>query len=168
MRSTPANVQCQKCLKRDMFVAIPIVNLELIPSLRHYSYECKAPAQERPYASRPSRSQQLRNPKLVPKLTNDAFQPLEKKKGVADEEIAKRETERAQKRERENREDEMINLNYLNRRLSRVETVKRADEVSNALQPQLQPQPATSQRPPAPLIAAQSFSSTRQLGAVPR
>lgn len=46
---------------------------------RHYSYECKATAQERPYVSRPSRTQQLRNPKLVPKLTNDAPNPLEKK-----------------------------------------------------------------------------------------
>ncbi|CAH0053128.1 unnamed protein product, partial [Clonostachys solani] len=46
---------------------------------RHYSYECKVPAQERPYTSRPSRSQQLRNPKLIPKLTNDALKPLEDK-----------------------------------------------------------------------------------------
>lgn len=46
---------------------------------RHYSYECKATAQERPYVSRPSRSQQLRNPKLVPKLTNETLNPLEKK-----------------------------------------------------------------------------------------
>ncbi|KAF5673270.1 hypothetical protein FHETE_3394 [Fusarium heterosporum] len=62
---------------------------------RHYSYECKASTQERPYVSRPSRSQQLRNPKLVPKLTNDTLNPLEKKKGVADEELAKAENERA-------------------------------------------------------------------------
>ncbi|KAM0344574.1 hypothetical protein ACHAPU_007348 [Fusarium lateritium] len=64
---------------------------------RHYSYECKASTQERPYASRPSRSQQLRNPKLVPKLTNETLNPLEKKKGVADEELAKAENERARK-----------------------------------------------------------------------
>lgn len=38
---------------------------------RHYSYECKATAQERPYISRPSRTQQLANPKLVPKLNSD-------------------------------------------------------------------------------------------------
>ncbi|KAH8699730.1 zinc knuckle-domain-containing protein [Ilyonectria robusta] len=90
-RSTPANVQCQKCLKRG-----------------HYSYECKASAQERPYVSRPSRSQQLRNPKLVPKLTNDSPNPLEKKEGVADEQLAKAEAERARKREREEREDELM------------------------------------------------------------
>lgn len=38
---------------------------------RHYSYECKVQLQERPYNARPSRTQQLLNPKLVPKLTND-------------------------------------------------------------------------------------------------
>ncbi|CAD0088775.1 unnamed protein product [Aureobasidium mustum] len=41
----------------------------------HYSYECKAQAQERPYISRPSRSQQLLNPKLKPKLANIAPTP---------------------------------------------------------------------------------------------
>ncbi len=39
--------------------------------LRHYSYECKATAQERPYMARPSRTQQLQNPKLRPQLTTD-------------------------------------------------------------------------------------------------
>ncbi|ESU16743.1 hypothetical protein FGSG_10073 [Fusarium graminearum PH-1] len=76
---------------------------------RHYSYECKATAQERPYVSRPSRSQQLRNPKLVPKLTNETLNPLEKKEGVADAELAKVDAERARKREREERDDELIN-----------------------------------------------------------
>ncbi|KAL4725207.1 hypothetical protein ACLX1H_007353 [Fusarium chlamydosporum] len=66
-------------------------------------------AQERPYVSRPSRSQQLRNPKLVPKLTNDTLNPLEKKEGVADAELAKANAERARKREREERDDELIN-----------------------------------------------------------
>ncbi|PHH80829.1 hypothetical protein CDD82_1487 [Ophiocordyceps australis] len=87
-RSTPANVQCQKCLKRG-----------------HYSYECKASTQERPYAARPSRTQQLRNPKLVPKLTNEALKPLDKKKGLADEELAKREAARAKKQESEELDD---------------------------------------------------------------
>ncbi|THY39811.1 hypothetical protein D6C97_10268 [Aureobasidium pullulans] len=50
-----ANTVCQKCLKKG-----------------HYSYDCKAQAQERPYISRPSRSQQLLNPKLKPKLANIA------------------------------------------------------------------------------------------------
>ncbi|KAI1762207.1 zinc knuckle-domain-containing protein [Hypoxylon sp. FL1150] len=83
-KSTPASVQCQKCLKRG-----------------HYSYECKASAQERPYIPRPSRTQQLLNPKLVPKLASDVSDALQKKKGVADEELAKIEAERAKKRELE-------------------------------------------------------------------
>ncbi|KAI1657279.1 zinc knuckle-domain-containing protein [Daldinia decipiens] len=83
-KSTPTSVQCQKCLKRG-----------------HYSYECKATTQERPYVSRPSRTQQLFNPKLVPKLASDTPDALQKQKGVADEELAKREAERAKKRELE-------------------------------------------------------------------
>lgn len=47
--------------------------------LRHYSYECKAVVQERPYVSRPSRTQQLMNPKLMPKLTSDFPQDLLRK-----------------------------------------------------------------------------------------
>ncbi|QIW97380.1 hypothetical protein AMS68_002898 [Peltaster fructicola] len=47
------STQCQKCLKRG-----------------HYSYECTGSQQDRPYASRPSRTQQLLNPKLAPKLSN--------------------------------------------------------------------------------------------------
>ncbi|KAI0858143.1 zinc knuckle-domain-containing protein [Xylaria cubensis] len=84
-KSTPANVQCQKCLRRG-----------------HYSYECKAAAQERPYIARPSRTQQLLNPKLVPKLASDTSNALlQDTKGVADQELAKREAERAKKRELE-------------------------------------------------------------------
>ncbi|KAI8953504.1 zinc knuckle-domain-containing protein [Xylaria longipes] len=80
-KSTPTNVQCQKCLKRG-----------------HYSYECKASAQERPYIARPSRTQQLLNPKLVPKLASDTTNALQDTKGLADQELAKREAERARKR----------------------------------------------------------------------
>jgi hypothetical protein len=46
---------------------------------RHYSYECKAAPQERPYVPRPSRTQQLFNPKLMPKLTNETVDAIEKK-----------------------------------------------------------------------------------------
>ncbi|KXJ91168.1 zinc knuckle-domain-containing protein [Microdochium bolleyi] len=80
-KSTPASVQCQKCLKRG-----------------HYTYECKATAQERPYVPRPSRTQQLFNPKLVPKLTNEVPPAPEKKEGLADQILAQREVERAKKR----------------------------------------------------------------------
>jgi len=51
-RAGPSTV-CQKCLERG-----------------HYSFECKAIA--RPYASRPSRSQQLANPRLRSQITNAA------------------------------------------------------------------------------------------------
>jgi hypothetical protein len=68
---------CQKCLKRG-----------------HYSYECKAPAQERPYKSRPSRTQQLLNPSLKPKLTTEVPEDLVRKKGVADEILKKKEEDR--------------------------------------------------------------------------
>ena len=37
----------------------------------HYSYECDAAQQERPYVSRPSRTQQLLNPKLAPTVSNE-------------------------------------------------------------------------------------------------
>ncbi|KAK3325459.1 zinc knuckle-domain-containing protein [Apodospora peruviana] len=83
-KAASATVQCQKCLKRG-----------------HYSYECKAPPQERPYVPRPSRTQQLFNPKLLPKLSDEVPDALQRKKGVADEEIAKKEAERARKRELE-------------------------------------------------------------------
>ncbi|KAL8343957.1 hypothetical protein RB601_004467 [Gaeumannomyces tritici] len=76
-KATPASVQCQKCLKRG-----------------HYSYECKAAPQERPYVPRPSRTQQLLNPKLRPELTNDAPDVLQKKTGVADAELAKKAAQR--------------------------------------------------------------------------
>lgn len=79
-----ASTTCQKCLKKG-----------------HYSYECKAVIQERPYVSRPSRTQQLLNPKLVPKLTSDVPNDLLRKKGVADEQLAKIEEERGRKRDRQ-------------------------------------------------------------------
>lgn len=79
MKSTPSNVTCQKCLKKG-----------------HYSYECKAAPQERPYQARPSRTQQLLNPKkFAPKLASDTTDTLQRKKGVADEQLAKKEAERA-------------------------------------------------------------------------
>lgn len=76
-----ADTLCQKCLKRG-----------------HYSYECKATAQERPYQSRPSRTQQLLNPKLKPKLTTEVPEDLLRKKGVADEILKKKELERKRSR----------------------------------------------------------------------
>ncbi|TQS37742.1 hypothetical protein Golomagni_01772 [Golovinomyces magnicellulatus] len=79
-----ASTLCQKCLKKG-----------------HYSYECKSSAQERPYVSRPSRTQQLLNPKLVPKLSSEVPQDLLRKKGIADEQLAKLKEERGSKRNRQ-------------------------------------------------------------------
>ncbi|KAJ4125080.1 hypothetical protein NW768_009422 [Fusarium equiseti] len=96
-------------MPEERYVSCAIILAPVLTFLeRHYSYECKATTQERPYVSRPSRSQQLRNPKLVPKLTNETLNPLEKKEGVADAELAKADAERARKREREERDDEFI------------------------------------------------------------
>ncbi|KAJ4378210.1 hypothetical protein N0V86_005910 [Didymella sp. IMI 355093] len=74
---------CQKCLQRG-----------------HYSYECKAKAQDRPYKSRPSRTQQLLNPTLKPKLTTEVPSDLIRKKGVADDILKKKDDERARGRKR--------------------------------------------------------------------
>ncbi|KAJ5212627.1 uncharacterized protein N7498_004273 [Penicillium cinerascens] len=68
-------------------------------SLRHYSYECQAPAQERPYTSRPSRTQQLQNPRLMPKLSTEVPSDLTRSNGVADDILAKRDEERGRKRD---------------------------------------------------------------------
>jgi hypothetical protein len=77
-----SNTTCQKCLKKDrtspphdIHSGFSLTN----KSLRHYSYECKATAQERPYVSRPSRTQQLFNPKLAPKLSSDVPNDLLRK-----------------------------------------------------------------------------------------
>ncbi|CAL3967629.1 unnamed protein product [Diplocarpon coronariae] len=83
-----ASTLCQKCLKRD-------------------NYECKAVVQERPYVSRPSRTQQLLNPKLLPKLASDVSQDLLRKKGIADDLLAKADQERGRKRERQSEDSEL-------------------------------------------------------------
>ncbi|CZT20967.1 uncharacterized protein RCC_06828 [Ramularia collo-cygni] len=73
---------CQKCLKRG-----------------HYSYECTASKDDRPYVSRPSRSQQLLNPKLAPKLSAVLPEPKPASRKIAsDAEVAPRDTSRSRKR----------------------------------------------------------------------
>lgn len=79
-----ASTICQKCLKKG-----------------HYSYECKGTVQDRPYISRPSRTQQLLNPKLAPKLNTENPNELLKKEGVADGILAKQAEERGRKRSRD-------------------------------------------------------------------
>ncbi|KAL1890826.1 hypothetical protein Cpir12675_005222 [Ceratocystis pirilliformis] len=85
--------------------------LTSLSSLRHYSYECKTPNQERPYVPRPSRTQQLANPKLQPALQatlNDSI--AERKQAAVDSELARREAERERKREREAHEEKLLQL----------------------------------------------------------
>jgi len=81
-----ASTTCQKCLKKG-----------------HYSYECKESVQARPYVSRPSRTQQLLNPRLAPPLASDTSNDLLRKTGVADEQLAKAEAERAKADDRRSR-----------------------------------------------------------------
>ena len=80
-KKTPESVQCQKCLKRDKLSPMiqKLSSHTLTFTARHYTYECKAAPQERPYIPRPSRTQQLRNPKLLPKLTNAVPDHLQQK-----------------------------------------------------------------------------------------
>ncbi|KAK2056564.1 hypothetical protein LY76DRAFT_595031 [Colletotrichum caudatum] len=129
-QSTPANVQCQKCLKRG-----------------HYSYECKEPAQTRPYVSRPSRTQQLRNPTLMPKLTNETPDDAERKKGIADAELAKKEAERARQRKLEERDDELIRKTESRRQ--RSESVDSVSTISTSRS--ASPPPPPRRRSPSPV-----------------
>ncbi|KAF9637333.1 hypothetical protein BFW01_g8229 [Lasiodiplodia theobromae] len=100
-KATPSTT-CQKCLKKDMRIPARFRRPDPTDtSLRHYSYECKASTQERPYVSRPSRTQQLFNPKLKPQLTSDVPNDLLRKKGVADETLAKKADERGRKHSRD-------------------------------------------------------------------
>ncbi|KAF2269268.1 hypothetical protein CC78DRAFT_540302 [Lojkania enalia] len=92
-----ADTLCQKCLKKDMCTFDPSQKRTTNFHIRHYSYECTASAQERPYKPRPSRTQQLLNPQLKPKLMTDVPNELLRKKGVADELLAKKEEERGRK-----------------------------------------------------------------------
>ncbi|KAF2155583.1 hypothetical protein K461DRAFT_310256, partial [Myriangium duriaei CBS 260.36] len=87
-RATSSTV-CQKCLQKG-----------------HYSYECKSALQERPYQSRPSRSQQLLNPCLRQTLTNQAPPEPQQSKGLADAILERSAGERRNKRSSEQRDEE--------------------------------------------------------------
>jgi len=69
-KATP-NTLCQKCLQKG-----------------HFSYECQAATHSRPYTSRPSRTQQLVDPRLRPQITNTA--PEKEIKSVALDTIERR------------------------------------------------------------------------------
>ncbi|KAK4113962.1 hypothetical protein N656DRAFT_609436 [Canariomyces notabilis] len=151
-KATPSNVQCQKCLKRG-----------------HYSYECKAAPQERPYIPRPSRTQQLFNPKLLPKLSNEVPDALEKKEGATDRELARREAERARKREREKDEESSPSASppARRRRSPSYDSVSSISTRSPSPVPRRSPSPprrarrkySRSPSPASPQIAQRSFTS---------
>ncbi|BFZ61728.1 hypothetical protein YB2330_002803 [Saitoella coloradoensis] len=77
-----ATTRCQKCL-----------------GFGHWTYECKGG--ERVYNARPSRTQQLRNPKLMPELTEVVPEEIKNGKGVADKVLSEREAERRRRRRQE-------------------------------------------------------------------
>ncbi|KAF1346366.1 hypothetical protein EJ07DRAFT_84126, partial [Lizonia empirigonia] len=60
----------------------------------HYSYECKASAQERPYKSRPSRTQHCSTRNSSPSSPTEVPSDLLRKKGVADDILTKKDQER--------------------------------------------------------------------------
>ncbi|QKX56139.1 uncharacterized protein TRUGW13939_03239 [Talaromyces rugulosus] len=101
-----ASTLCQKCLQRDMYSHPYSSRPYCLPGPRHYSYECKATTQQRPYISRPSRTQQLQNPDLVPKLTYDAPKSSDQISGLADEILAKQERERGRQPDSELDDDD--------------------------------------------------------------
>ncbi|GAO48529.1 hypothetical protein SAICODRAFT_25387 [Saitoella complicata NRRL Y-17804] len=74
-----ATTRCQKCL-----------------GFGHWTYECKGG--EQVYNARPSRTQQLRNPKLMPELTEVVPEEIKNGKGVADKVLSEREAERRRRR----------------------------------------------------------------------
>jgi hypothetical protein len=103
-----ADTLCQKCLNRG-----------------HYSYECKASAQERPYKPRPSRTQQLLNPKLKPKLTTEVPGDLVRKKSVADEILKKKEEDRKRARSLSTSSADSVSTISTNRSPSRSRSPRR-------------------------------------------
>ena len=75
-RATSSTI-CQKCLGRGAYkflFASLLLNLILIISLGHFIYECKS---TRPYVSRPSRTEMLKNPRLAAKLRNEGKPSVE-------------------------------------------------------------------------------------------
>jgi len=63
-----ATTLCQKCLKRGKYSGTANLKANTDEPKGHFSYECTASKQDRPYVSRPSRTQQLLNPELAPKI----------------------------------------------------------------------------------------------------
>ena len=60
-----SSTTCQKCLQKVIWISLQRVIDLNANNVGHFIYECKY---ERPYISRPSRTQQLENPRLLAKL----------------------------------------------------------------------------------------------------
>ncbi|KAF2766402.1 hypothetical protein EJ03DRAFT_178825 [Teratosphaeria nubilosa] len=95
-----ATTLCQKCLKKG-----------------HYSYECTASQQDRPYTSRPSRTQQLLNPRLAPKIADQAA-----KDGLEPNALASLRSKRAQ-----SEDSESVSVSTISTRSSRSRSPRRRD-----------------------------------------
>ncbi|KAF4831334.1 hypothetical protein CGCSCA4_v013992 [Colletotrichum siamense] len=75
----------------------------------------------------------------MPKLTNDAPDDAQRKKGVADEELAKKEAERARKRELEERDEELIRQTEAKRLLKTATEVDAGPSAPKAMMIALYP-----------------------------
>ncbi|OCK81919.1 hypothetical protein K432DRAFT_391719 [Lepidopterella palustris CBS 459.81] len=157
-----ASTLCQKCLKRDTYHYFSSLLLYTDSLPRHYSYECKATAQERPYAARPSRTQQLLNPKLAPKLMTDVPNDLLRKKGVADEELAKKEAERGRKHDR-NDDDSSIQPRKRSRSVSSYSSSS-VSTISTNLSRSRSPSPRRTNHlsPDKPMISPRKAGTDRK------
>ncbi|KAI5809666.1 zinc knuckle-domain-containing protein [Peziza echinospora] len=137
-KASPSTV-CQKCLKKG-----------------HYSYECKVSQVERPYTSRPSRTQQLFDPAVRQKLTM-AVPPEEERKndptrkqGVADEILAKKERERSSTNKRR-RDSRSVSPARRRRRSPSASSVSSFSSVSSARSPSPPRRPVSRKsRSPSP------------------
>lgn len=121
-KATPTTT-CQKCLQKG-----------------HYSYECTVSAQERPYKPRPSRTQQLLNPSLKPKLTEEVpSHLLRSKKDLADRITGAKEDQRRKASGRRSRsassvsDSDSVSTISTNRSRSRSRSLKRIKDGSASL-----------------------------------
>ncbi|KAF8422087.1 zinc knuckle-domain-containing protein [Tirmania nivea] len=133
---------CQKCLKKG-----------------HYSYECKVSNVERPYISRPSRTQQLFDPNVRQKLTMAAppevpKNDLTRKEGIADEILAKKESDRRAGKKRR-RESPSVSPARHSRRSPSISSVSSYSSMSSGRSPS-PPRCSTSRkaRSPSPRSAS--------------
>ncbi|KAF9738727.1 hypothetical protein PMIN06_011146 [Paraphaeosphaeria minitans] len=119
-KATPTTT-CQKCLQKG-----------------HYSYECTVSAQERPYKPRPSRTQQLLNPSLKPKLIDEVPSDLlRSKKGLADKILAEKEEQRRKTSGRRSRSESSVSdsdsISTISTNRSRSPSPKRIKDGSASL-----------------------------------